>query len=84
MLQAINGIYFLFGDLIKVKEHGYELELNLRKIEGDKELHYLFRRVILGNWDLFVLLVGRDIVEIGAVIDILKRDYEAMRTFFNE
>jgi GTPase SAR1 family protein len=84
VLQAINGIYFLFEDLIKVREHGYELELSLRKIKADESLQFLFRRVVLGNWDLFVLLVGREIIEIEAIINILKRDYESMKTFFNE
>ncbi len=82
VLQAINGIYFLFEDLVKVKEQGYELELNLRKIEGDIELQYLFRRVVLGNWEVFVLLIGREIVEPNALIEILRRDYDAMSPFF--
>ncbi|MHA1276226.1 MAG: ADP-ribosylation factor-like protein [Candidatus Helarchaeota archaeon] len=82
VLQAINGIYFLFEDLVKVRCQGYELELNLRKIKGDLELQYLFRRVILGNWDLFVLLIGREIVEPNALIDILRRDYDALSPFF--
>jgi small GTP-binding protein len=82
VLQAINGIYFLFEDLVKVKEQGYELELNLRKIEGDIELQYLFRRVVLGNWEVFGLLIGREIVEPNALIEILRRDYDAMSPFF--
>jgi small GTP-binding protein len=82
VLQAINGIYFLFEDLVKVKEQGYELELNLRKIKGDIELQYLFRRVVLGNWEVFVLLIGREIVEPNALIEILRRDYDAMSPFF--
>ena len=67
---------------MKVKEQGYELELNLRKIEGDIELQYLFRRVVLGNWEVFVLLIGREIVEPNALIEILRRDYDAMSPFF--
>jgi len=84
VLQAINGIYFLFEDLIKVRERGYELELNLRKIEADESLQFLFRRVVLGTWELFVLLVGHEILEVEAILNILKRDYESMKTFFSE
>ncbi len=83
VLQAINGIYFLFEDLIKVREAGYELELNLRRIEGDYNLQFLFRRVMLGNWQLFVLLVGEEIIDIRAIIEVLKRDYDSMKTFFS-
>lgn len=82
VLQAINGFYFLFEDLVKVRDQGYELELNLRKIEGGIELQFLFRRVKLGNLDLFVLLVGREIIEVPALIEILKRDYDSMSPFF--
>ncbi len=82
ILPAINGLYFLFEDLIRVREQGYELELNLRKPEGNTELQFLFRPITLGTWHLFVLFVGREIIEINALIEILKRDYEAMSPFF--
>ncbi|MFX1299111.1 MAG: hypothetical protein ACFFD2_30155, partial [Promethearchaeota archaeon] len=85
VLQAINEFYFLFEDLVKVREQGYELELNLRKIigTGNTELQFIFRPVELDSWQLFVLFVGTEIVEIKALIEILKRDYEAMSPFFN-
>ncbi len=82
VLQAINGIYFLFEDLVKVKEKGYELELNLRKIEGEKELQFVFRRVNFGSLDFFALFVGKEITDITALIEILKRNYDAMSPFF--
>lgn len=84
VLQAINGIYFLFEDVIRVREAGYELELNLRKIEGEYALQFLFRKIQLGNWELYVLLVGEEIVDVRAILEVLKRNYNAMKTFFNE
>ena len=83
VLQAINGIYFLFEDLIKVRDAGYELELNLRRIAGDYKLQFLFRGVKLGNWQLYVLLVGEEIVDVRAILDVLKRDYDSMSPFFH-
>ena len=84
VLQAINGIYFLFEDLIKAREAGYELELNLRKIEGKYELQFLFRRVKLGDWQVYILLVGEEIIDVNAILTVLQRDYESMKSFFNQ
>lgn len=84
VMQAINGIYFLFEALIKARERGYELELNLRKIESNYKLQFLFRRIQLGKWQLYILLVGTEIIDVRAIIEILKRNYAAMKTFFNE
>ncbi|MHA1265071.1 MAG: ADP-ribosylation factor-like protein [Candidatus Helarchaeota archaeon] len=84
VLQAINGIYFLFEDLIRVREAGYELELNLRKIEQSNELQFLFRRVVLGTWNLYLLIVGKEIVDVRAILEVLNRNYDSMKTFFKE
>lgn len=84
VLQAINGIYFLFEDVIRVRESGYKLELNLRKFEGANELQFLFRRIQLGNWQLYVLLVGEEIIDVRAILEVLKANYNAMKTFFSQ
>ncbi len=84
VLQAINGIYFLFEDIIRIREAGYEPELNLRKIEDGFELQFSFRKIKLGNWHLYVLLVGEEIIDVNAILEVLKRNYDAMKTFFNE
>jgi len=82
ILRDFNEIYFLFEDLVKIRQNGYELELSLRKIESN--LQYIFRPIVLGNWDLFILLIGEDIVEVDAILEILKRNYDNMKTFFTD
>jgi len=84
ILQAINNIYYLFEDLIKAKLAGYDPELNLKKLENRSNLQFIFRPLALGHWKLFLLLVGQDIIEVDAIIEILKRNYEGMKTFFVE
>ena len=84
VLQAFNEIYCLFEDLIKIKQNGYLSELSLRKMESDYNPQYIFRPIVLGSWNLFILLIGQDIVEVDAILEILKRNYESMKAFFTE
>jgi GTPase SAR1 family protein len=84
ILKAINNIYFLFEDLIKSKRLGYDPELDLKKLEDHSTLQFVFRPLTLGRWNLFVLLIGQDIIEVDAILEILKRNYEGMKTFFVE
>jgi GTPase SAR1 family protein len=84
ILKALNNIYFLFEDLIKAKLLGYDPELDLKKSGDRANLQFIFRPLALGRWNLFVLLIGQDIVEVDAILEILKRNYEGMKAFFVE
>lgn len=84
VLDSINKIYFIFEDLIRIRDAGYELELTLRKSQGSSDLQFIFRKVTLGNWNLHVILVGKEIIDIRAILEILTRNYDVMKTFFNE
>lgn len=84
ILEAFNEIYFLFEDLTRIRQHGYEPELLLKKVDSDYNPQYIFRPIGLGDWNLFILLIGQDIVEVDAILEILKRNYEGMKPFFNE
>lgn len=84
ILKAINKLNFLFEDLIKAKLVGYDPELDLKKLEDHLNLHFVFRPLTLGHWNLFILLIGQDIIEVDAILEILKRNFEGMKTFFVE
>ena len=84
ILKAINNLNFLFEDLIKAKLVGYDPELDLKKLEDHSNLQFIFRPLTLGHWNLFVLLIGKDIIEVDAILEILKRNFEGMKTFFVE
>ena len=67
--QASGRIFYLFEDIVKAHQQDYKIALDLQKIEGEFHLHFLFRKVRLGDINLYALLIGEEMAKLAEILE---------------
>ncbi len=84
ILQSLHRIYMLFEALVKVSEEGYILRMDLLKKESIFDIEFTFRRVLLQDGPIYLVLVGQDIKELESKLTELKQKFEAVKSELSE
>ena len=84
ILQALHRIYMLFEALVKVSEEGYNLTIDLQKKESIFDLGFSFRKVLLHDSPLYVVLSGREIANPDPLLEELSQKFEALKSELSE